>query len=289
LQPPAAEGMGLEPFAKVFEKAGLEVEMVRCLDDNYCPIFRHAASNTVFLVDTPHGATIQEALDAKGWTPTHILITHHHWDHTGGNEHLKNWCPSVRILGPKDRTVTYANQKQQEELIPCMDQAVSEGDVVEVGGLKAKILEVGGHTDGHVAYWFSEVPMLMSGDALFNMGCGRVFTGNHAQMQESMAKFNRIPDDTIVFCAHEYTQANCKFALEVQPDNPAVAERAAVVEALRERGLATVPTLMGHEKATNPFLRYESEELQAQTGLKDPLEVFTLIRKWKNDGGKPKP
>lgn len=286
LSPSAAEGMGLRA-AVALRRLGLEVELVPCCDDNYCPVIHEPSTGSTMVVDTPDGDQIKRALDEKGWVPTHILNTHHHYDHVGGNDFLKSAFPSLRIFGPKNRRVEYLAGGMHSEEIPGMDEAVGEGDRVQFGSLTGEVLEVGGHTDGHIAYFFPAVPMALTGDALFNMGCGRVFTGDHAKMQTSLAKLKALPDDTVVYCAHEYTPANVNFALQVEPDNAELQERAALVAQLRSLGEPTVPTLLGHEKATNPFIRWDSPAIQKVTGASEPLDVFTFVRRWKNDGRKP--
>merc|ERR1712007_178505 len=175
----------------------------------------------------------------------------------------------------------------QQEVIPGVDVEVGEGDELVFGSLTAKILEVGGHTDGHIAYFFPEVPVVLAGDCLFTMGCGRVFTGNFVKMQNSLAKLRALPDDTVVYCAHEYTTSNGKFALQVEPHNVDIEERYEHVGALRDQQLPSVPTLLVHEKATNPFLRWDAPDVMAAVGLEDPVAVFTALRKWKDTGKRP--
>mmetsp|Transcript_30879 Transcript_30879/g.88814 ORF Transcript_30879/g.88814 Transcript_30879/m.88814 type:complete len:313 (-) Transcript_30879:63-1001(-) len=286
LRPPAIEGMGSRA-AGALHRAGLQVALVPCCDDNYCPIVHHAASGATMVVDTPDGEEIKRALDERGWVPTHILNTHHHFDHVGGNEFLKNAFPALRIYGPKNRKVGYAAGGIHSEEIPGLDEPVSEGDRVQFGDLSAHVLEVGGHTDGHIAYFFPTVPMVMAGDCMFNMGCGRVFTGDNAKMQASLQKLKALPDETVVYCAHEYTTANVRFALEVEPGNLALQERAACVVELRAVGEPTVPTLLAHEKETNPFIRWDSPAIQLVSGASSPAEVFSFVRTWKNDARKP--
>mmetsp|Transcript_104661 Transcript_104661/g.293320 ORF Transcript_104661/g.293320 Transcript_104661/m.293320 type:complete len:356 (+) Transcript_104661:91-1158(+) len=290
LAPPVAEGMGSAVAARV-ERSGIEVELVPCLDDNYCPIFHHPASGTTLVVDTPEAAPILAALRARGLSPTHILNTHHHEDHVGGNLELKRAFPEVRILGPGDRAYDYPGPYpaagRHRETIPGVDIVVSESDVVMCGGLQARVLEVGGHTAGHVAYFFPEVPMVLAGDCLFTMGCGRVFTGDFALMQASLQKLRSLPGETVVYSAHEYTASNAKFALQVEPGNVDLQERVEQVTRLRAQGLPTVPTLLAHEWATNPMLRWDAPSVQAVVGKSDPVDVFTAVRRWKDTGKAP--
>lgn len=273
------KGMGADAAQHVLDKAGLQVEMVQCLGDNYCPVFHHAASGVTFVMDTPEAAPIAAALKRRGWTLTHILNTHFHGDHVGGNLALKDQFPNVQIIG---------HGSQEGEKIPGIDQEVAEGDEVRCGALTSQVLEVGGHTASHIAYFFPEVPMALTGDALFTMGCGRVFTGDFARMQASLGKLRNLPDETIVFCSHEYTAANVDFAVKVEPGNAALRARQAAVQRLRAAKLATVPTVLVHEKATNPFLRWDAPEVQqAAGGLQEAAAVFTAIRRWKDTGNPP--
>eukprot|EP00933_Yihiella_yeosuensis_P030313 TRINITY_DN23969_c0_g6_i1.p1 TRINITY_DN23969_c0_g6~~TRINITY_DN23969_c0_g6_i1.p1 ORF type:complete len:353 (-),score=71.80 TRINITY_DN23969_c0_g6_i1:176-1234(-) len=289
----AAAGMGSLAAATTLQKAGLEVELVSCLDDNYCPIIHHAASGATLVVDTPDGDAIAKALKQRGWVPTHILNTHHHDDHVQGNLKLKEEFPSVQIVGPKEQVVDYPGPYppagQYREFIPGQDVVACEGDEVLCGGLKANVLEVGGHTSSHIAYFFPEVPMALTGDALFTLGCGRVFTGDFTRMQASLGKLRNLPDETVVYCAHEYTNSNLQFALKVEPENEALRAREREIKQLRASGEPTVPTILGYEKATNPFLRWDVKEVQKAAGdLQDPAAVFTAIRKWKDTGKAPR-
>eukprot|EP00913_Durusdinium_trenchii_P022937 g21538.t1 len=211
----SSEGMGSSACVAL-QNAGLEVELVQCLSDNYCPIFHHAASNVTFVMDTPEASSIAAALKKKGWTLTHILNTHYHDDHVGGNMDLKAQFPGVQIVG---------HRSSEGEAIPGVDLEVCEGDEVQCGALRARVLEVGGHTASHIAYFFEEVPMALTGDCLFTLGCGRVFTGDFVRMQASLGKLRALPDETVVFCSHEYTAANADFAVKVEPQNVALQAR----------------------------------------------------------------
>lgn len=292
LAPPAEQGMGGR-LAATLQRAGLEVELVRCLEDNYCPIIHQASSGTTLVVDTPEAGPILTALQKRGWSPTHVLNTHHHYDHVGGNLELKGAFPSLKILGPYDRSFVYPGPYpppgEEQEQIPGVDVRVREGDEVQCGGMKAQVLEVGGHTDGHIAFYFPDVPLAFTGDSLFTLGCGRVFTGDFPRMQVSLQKLRVLPDETVVYSGHEYTASNAKFALQVEPDNVALQERVALVEALRQAGEPTVPTLLAHEKATNPFLRWDVATVQAAVGKAEASasDVFTAMRRWKDTGKRP--
>ncbi|CAJ1361050.1 unnamed protein product [Effrenium voratum] len=287
----ASQGMGKAPAAATLERAGLEVELVSCLGDNYCPVVHHAASQVTIVMDTPEAGPIASAIRRRGWTLTHILNTHYHGDHVGGNLELKAQFPGVQIVGHRSQEFKYPGPYPppgvEHEVIPGIDLEVREGDEVLCGGLKARVLEVGGHTAAHIAYFFHEVPMAFAGDALFPMGCGRVFTGDFVRMQASLQKLRDLPDETVVFCSHEYTKANVDFAVKVEPGNAALLARQAEVQKLRSADEPTVPTILGNEKATNPFLRWDAPEVQQAVGMTEAAAVFTAVRKWKDTGHRP--
>jgi len=283
--------MGLAAAEKL-QASGLELELVPCLSDNYCPVLHHSASGTTILMDTPEARPIVDALRQKGWEPTHILNTHHHGDHVGGNVKLKKAFPNAQVIGPHKIEYSYPPGVPSEaDVVPVADELVKDGHVVSCGPLTSQVLGVGGHTASHIAYFFPEVPLLLAGDCLFTLGCGRVFTGDFAMMQKSMDKLRDLPDDTVVFCAHEYTASNLDFALKVEPDNSALQERAEAIRSLRGSNAPTVPTLLQHEKATNPFLRWDAPAVQKAVGLPGGGSevVFEAVRRWKDTGKKPTP
>ena len=229
----------------------LQIHMFPCLSDNYGYLVHDPATGVTASIDTPEAAAIDAALAARGWKLTHILNTHHHFDHAGGNAELKaKWGCTV---------VGAANDSER---IPGIDVRVADGDRLQLGTSTATVLEVPGHTTGHIAYYFAADGVVFVGDTLFALGCGRLFEGTPAQMWESLQKLMALPDDTVVYCAHEYTQSNAAFALAVEPGNAALAARAEDVARLRAAGKPTVPSTIGVEKATNPFLRPHSAELQ---------------------------
>jgi len=229
----------------------LQIHMFPCLSDNYGYLVHDPATGVTASIDTPEAAAIDAALAARGWKLTHILTTHHHFDHAGGNAELKaKWGCTV---------VGAANDSER---IPGIDVRVADGDRLQLGTSTATVLEVPGHTTGHIAYYFAADGVVFVGDTLFALGCGRLFEGTPAQMWESLQKLMALPDDTVVYCAHEYTQSNAAFALAVEPGNAALAARAEDVARLRAAGKPTVPSTIGIEKATNPFLRPHSAELQ---------------------------
>jgi len=252
--------------------AELEIEQFPCLDDNYGFLLHDPVSGSTASIDTPDPAVIAARADARGWKITHILNTHHHGDHAGGNLALKARY-GCQVIGPGADSAR----------IPGIDTGVREGDAIDFGGHRIEVLETPGHTRGHIVYYVPSAGAAFVGDTLFAMGCGRLFEGTPAQMVESLGKLERWPDATRIYCAHEYTLANGKFALSVEPDNRALQERMSEVESLRARGEPTVPTTLGLERATNPFLRSGSQGLQATIGLHgDAVEVFALTRRLKD-------
>jgi hydroxyacylglutathione hydrolase len=251
----------------------LTIHMFPCLADNYGYLLHDAASGATAAVDTPDAHAITGQLEAKGWRLTHILNTHHHADHAGGNLELKKRT-GCTIVGPRADAAR----------IPGIDVAVGEGDVVELGAHRASVYDTPGHTRGHIVYHFAAARAAFVGDTLFALGCGRLFEGTPAQMWGSLQKILRWPDDTRIYCAHEYTQSNARFALTVEPQNRALQQRAANVATLRAAGTATVPSTLGEERATNPFLRPQSGALRAAVGLPgaSDVEVFAKTRALKD-------
>jgi hydroxyacylglutathione hydrolase len=220
----------------------LTVHQFPCLSDNYGFLVRDEATGKTATVDTPDADAILAQLDKLGWTLDFILNTHWHPDHAGGNAAIKA-ATGATIVGPQEVT-----------RIAPLDREVVDGDVVELGETRFKVIDTGGHTLGHIAYHDAQDEIAFVGDTLFALGCGRLFEGTAEQMWGSLAKLTALPDATTVYCAHEYTASNARFALSVD-DDPALKARADQVFAARERGEPTVPTSIGVEKATNPFLR----------------------------------
>jgi hydroxyacylglutathione hydrolase len=220
----------------------LTVHQFPCLSDNYGFLVRDDATGKTATIDTPDADAILAQLDTLGWTLDFILNTHWHPDHAGGNAAIKAATGAI-IVGPQEVT-----------RIAPLDRQVVEGDVVELGETRFKVIDTGGHTLGHIAYHDAQDEIAFVGDTLFALGCGRLFEGTAEQMWGSLAKLTALPNATTVYCAHEYTASNARFALSVD-DDPALKARADQVFAARERGEPTVPTSIGLEKATNPFLR----------------------------------
>lgn len=251
----------------------LEIVTVPCLKDNYAYLLRDAATGTVGLVDAPEAAAIEAALKGKGWTLDLILITHHHGDHIDGVAALREKYGAKVVGAAADR-----------RRLPALDIALAEGDTVAVGESTGEVLDVPGHTVGHVAYWFAKDRALFSADSLMVMGCGRLFEGTPGQMWESLMKMAALPDDTLLYSGHEYAESNTRFALSVDGGNPALQARAKEIAAMRQMVGATVPARLDLEKATNPFLRAGDPGFKAALGLEKlpDAQVFAEIRRRKD-------
>lgn len=247
----------------------LQIEHVLCLKDNYVWLLREPSRGAVAAVDPSEAAPVKAKLDALGWSLTHVLNTHHHWDHTGGNLDLKQ-ATGATIVGPT----------ADRDRIPGIDIALGEGDSYGFGAESAQVFDIPGHTRGHVAFWFPDSDALFCGDTLFTLGCGRLFEGTPAQMWSSLSKLRGLPPNTLVYCGHEYTQSNARFALAIDPDNAALKSRAARVDAARDKGLPTVPATLAEERKTNPFLRADDPAFAEAQGLdaRDPVAVLAAIR-----------
>lgn len=234
-----------------------EILTIPCLADNYAFLLHDIDSGTTALIDAPEAAPVLAALKAKGWALDRVLLTHHHWDHVEG-------LPAI-LAATGAKVVGAAKDAAR---LPTLDIELDEGDTVEVGNLKGRVIDVSGHTVNHIAYAFSGA--VFTGDSLFAMGCGRVFEGDMDMMHNSLQKLAALPPETMVYSGHEYTLANAKFALSIAPDDAAVKARAADIERLRASGTATVPSLLSLELATNPFLRaMDAEEFAKIRHAKD--------------------
>lgn len=237
----------------------LEIVRIPALTDNYIWLVHEPASGDTMVVDPAVAAPVLEAADARGWRIGQIWNTHWHPDHTGGNAEIKA-ATGCTITGPAAEAAR----------IPTLDRMVAEGDRVRLGALEAEVLETPAHTAGHISFHFASERVVFVGDTLFAMGCGRLFEGNADQMFANLRRLAALPEDTQVYCAHEYTQSNGRYALAAEPDNQAIIARMAEVEATRARGEATVPTTIGLERATNPFMRArDAVQLAERRAAKD--------------------
>ncbi len=251
----------------------LEIVQLPVLSDNYIYLIHEPSAGLTAVVDPAEADPVLTALQERNWKLDFILNTHHHWDHVGGNLELKE-LTGCRIVGARlDR-----------ERIPGIELELDEGDVFDMGSSQANIISVWGHTCGHIAYWFANDQALFCGDTLFAMGCGRLFEGTPAQMWESLGKLKDLPGSTRVYCAHEYTQTNGRFALTVDPKNSALIERMNQVNAFRSKNISTVPSTMQLELSTNPFLRADAEAIRQHLNMQsdDDLAVFAEIRRRKD-------
>lgn len=231
----------------------LEIVRIPVLSDNYVWLVHDSVSGETMVVDPGEAAPVLAEAQRRGWTISAIWNTHWHPDHTGGNAQVKA-ATGAPVIAPAAEAAK----------IPTADQLVGEGDTVRLGGHAAAVLEVPGHTAGHIAFHFAEDGVIFTGDTLFAMGSGRLFEGTAEQMFGNMGRLKQLPPETLVYCAHEYTQSNGRFAMVAEPDNAAIVERMAQVDAQRAAGEATVPTTIALELATNPFLRAPSAEIFAE-------------------------
>lgn len=255
--------------------ADLEIHLFPCLDDNYGVLIHDSSSGATASIDAPDADDVRAALAGKGWTLTHILTTHHHHDHTGGNAELKAET-GCTIIGPRGEAAK----------VPGIDKAVGEGDTFQLGGFDVNVIETPGHTLGHVTYYIPKAHVIFAGDTLFALGCGRVFEGTPEMMHNSLQKLAALAGDTTVYCGHEYTAANARFALTIEPDSQALQKRMKEIEVMRAAGKPTVPTTIAAELATNPFLRAHVPAIQQRLGMTGaPVwQVFAEIRERKNRG-----
>lgn len=237
----------------------IEIVRIPALNDNYIWLVHEPESAETMVVDPAEAAPVLAEAEKRGWAITQIWNTHWHPDHTGGNAAIKA-ATGCRITGPAAEAAK----------IPTLDRTVAEGDTVALGPVEARVIDVPAHTAGHIAYHLPAEDVVFVGDTLFAMGCGRLFEGTPAQMFDNMRKLEALPDPTRVYCAHEYTQSNGRYALVAEPDNAALRERMAAVDAARARGEPTVPTTIALERATNPFMRAaDVDELARRRSEKD--------------------
>ena len=250
----------------------LDIVTIPCRTDNYAYVLRDQATGTVAVVDVPELGPVMEALQARGWGCDLILITHHHDDHIAG-------VADLRVAFGAEVVGAEADMHR----LPPLDRAVSEGDEVWVGDSVGRVLDVSGHTVGHIAFHFADSDAAFTADSLMALGCGRVFEGT-PQMWASLSKLAALPGETLVYSGHEYTQANAKFAKTIEPDNPELAVRSADIATKRARGEPTVPATIAEELRTNPFLRAKEPGVKAAVGLAgaSDVDVFAEVRRRKD-------
>lgn len=251
----------------------VDVELFTCRDDNFGVLARDRETGAVMLVDAPEEAPILEAVGRTGWKPSLLLVTHHHHDHVEANLALKRRF-GLKIVGPE----------AEAEGIPGIDQTVREGDALALGSQEIRVIETPGHTAGHVCYHLPAAGIVFTADTLFALGCGRLLEGTPEAMFASLAKLAALPGQTVVYCGHEYTLANARFALSVDPDNARLKARAARIEALRAQGRPTLPTTIAEELATNPFLRAADPAIRKTLGMEaaPDVAVFAELRRRKD-------
>jgi hydroxyacylglutathione hydrolase len=252
----------------------VKIHLFPCLQDNYGVLLHDTATGATAAIDAPESAAVETALKETGWKLTDILVTHHHNDHTAGIPDLKQRY-GCRVVAPT----------KESARVPQFDAVAGEGDSVKVGNATARVIDTPGHTAGHISYWFDAEKIVFAADTLFSIGCGRILEGTPEMMWESLLKLRELPNDTQVYCGHEYTAANIRFALTIEPDNMALQARAAEVAELRKAGKPTIPVTIGAEKVANPFLRADDSELAESLGMKGrpPAEVFAKIRTAKDN------
>jgi hydroxyacylglutathione hydrolase len=250
------------------------VHQFNCLKDNFGVLIHDSSSGATASIDVPDADAVIAAAQSQGWDVTDLLITHHHADHVQGMPGLKARFPKLRVFGPAKEVAR----------IGGIDVALNEGDLAHVGSIAAQVIETPGHTAGHISYWFEEDDIAFCGDTLFALGCGRVFETPMAVMWSSLLKLANLPGETEVYCGHEYTESNARFALTIEPDNVALQARVEEIAKRRAVGRATLPTTIALELATNPFLRAEEPSVQAHLGMggADPAAVFAEIRSRKD-------
>ncbi len=265
--------MPSDHHVEVVEMDSHTLVTIPCLSDNYAFLLRDKASGNVALIDVPEAEPITAELDRRGWTLSQIWLTHHHYDHIDGLPQLL-----------KSHAAPVYGAKADAARLPDLDVSLSDGDTFALGDLEVQVIDVSGHTIGHIAFFVPVAKVAFTADSLMALGCGRLFEGTPAQMHASLEKMRDWPDETLICSGHEYTASNAKFALTVDPDNIDLKQRAKDIDAARADNRFTVPSLLSLERATNPFLRSNDPALRAALGMADATdaEVFAEVRKRKD-------
>lgn len=250
----------------------MEIIQIAVLEDNYAYLLRDSSGQTA-VVDPSEAGPVIKVLEDRGWSLNYILNTHHHWDHVGGNKELSKRydAPVVGFAGDAHR-------------VPSLQIQLKDGETFALGNSEARVMAIFGHTVGHIAYWFESSKAVFCGDTLFSLGCGRLFEGTAAQMWSSLSRLRELPNDTQVYCGHEYSEANARFAMSLGETNLALQARAEQIKKLRADQLPTIPSLLSDEKSANPFLRADDTSLQAALGMagSKPVDVFAHLRQLKD-------
>ncbi|XP_062173568.1 hydroxyacylglutathione hydrolase 2, mitochondrial-like [Alnus glutinosa] len=271
----ASRSLKVNQFCSVVNLSStLQIELVPCLRDNYAYLLHDVDTGTIGVVDPSEAVPIIDALRRKNRNLTYILNTHHHFDHTGGNAELKERYGAKVIGSAIDR-----------DRIPGFDIVLNDGDKWMFAGHEVLVMETPGHTRGHISFYFPGSGAVFTGDTLFSLSCGKLFEGTPEQMLSSLKKIMSLPEDTNIYCGHEYTLSNSEFALSIEPHNEALKSYAANVAHLRSKGLPTIPTTIKTEKSCNPFLRTSSTEIRRSLKISetaDDAEALGVIRQAKD-------
>ena len=252
----------------------LEIVTIPCLSDNYAYLAHDPATGMTAVVDVPEAGPISAELTRRGWSLDLVLLTHHHWDHVDGLPALLADFPALVVGAAADA-----------HRLPPLDIALTEGDTIDIGSETGQVIDLSGHTVGHIAFYFPASGVVFTADSLMALGCGRIFEGDPDMMYDSLMKLAALPADTLICSGHEYTQSNAKFALTIEPGNSDLISRCKAIDAARAEGRPTVPSRLSEELATNPFLRADSAEVRATVGLPDApaARVFAEVRHRKDN------
>lgn len=252
----------------------MQVVQIPCREDNYAVLIHDEASGQTILFDAPEHNAIEKVLKTNNWQLTHMLLTHYHFDHIAGAQSLKDQF-GCDVYGPKINA----------QDLTCLDHGIDESHTLNLLGMDIKILDTPGHKDEHICFYLADLKIAIIADVIFSMGCGRIPSGNASQMYNSIEKLRALPANTTLYCGHEYTTANAKFAISVEPNNADLQARIKEVKTLRAQNRPTLPTLLSAELKTNPFLRLNSPEIRNNLNLQTASDeaVFTKLRAMKDN------